>query len=57
MNKEFYRTRLLDMLKDDNFYDEVLHDYSKITMEKNIRNVTQLAHEMTQNEIDYLVNF
>ena len=56
MNKELNKTRILDMLKDDNFYEEVPHDCSKITMKK-IRNVIQLAHEITQNEIDYLVNF
>ena len=44
------------MLKDGNFYEEVPHDCSKITMKK-IRNVIQLAHEISQNEIDYLVNF
>ena len=53
MNKEFYKTRILDMLEDDNFYEEVPHDCSKITMKK-IKNVIQLAHEITQNEINYL---
>ena len=45
------------MLKDDNFYEEVPHDCSKITMEKKKVNAIQLAHEIIQNDIDYFVNF
>ena len=56
MNKEFYKTKLLEMLEDKSFYKLIENQTTKETMKK-LKKVVSLLKEITRNERNYLLDF
>ena len=56
MNKEFYKTKLLEMLEDKSFYKQIENQTTKETMKK-LKKVVSLLKEITRNERNYLLDF
>ena len=56
MNKEFYKTKLLEMLEDKSFYKQIENQTTKKTMKK-LKKVVSLLKEITRNERNYLLDF
>ena len=57
MNKEFYKTKLLEMLEDKSFYKQIENQTTKETMKKLKKKVVSLLKEITRNERNYLLDF
>ena len=56
MNREYYKTKMLEMLGDNSFYRQANDDCSKTTFKK-IKSLIKLSGDVTRHEIDYLLNF
>ena len=56
MNTSFYRDKMLEMLANDSFYKTTNDTCSKTTFKK-IRNLIELAKDITRHEIAYLLEF
>ena len=56
MNREYYKTKMLEMLEDNSFYRQANDDCSKSTFKK-IKSLIKLSGDVTRHEIDYLLNF
>ena len=56
MNKEFYKTKLLEMFEDKSFYKQIENQTTKETMKK-LKKVVSLLKEITRNERNYLLDF
>ena len=57
MNKEFYKTKLLEMLEDKSFYKQIESQTTKKVTMKKLKKVVSLLKEITRNERNYLLDF
>ena len=56
MNKEFYKTKLLEMLEDKSFYKQIENQTTKETMKK-FNKAVSLLREITRNKRNHLLDF
>lgn len=56
MNREFYKRKILEMLEDTSFYQQIGKISTKETMKK-MKKVIHLAKDITRHELNYLLDF